>query len=90
MQATALFAPGQMALATSRLAGGYTCDELDFRLLLSAFRNFRNYAPSVPPQIEAAKMGYQQILYLSPGDHHLTEVGTMNCFVYMKDDNGSK
>jgi branched-chain amino acid aminotransferase len=33
-----------------------------------------NYAPCVVPQVEAAKEGYDQNLWLHGEDHHLTEV----------------
>lgn len=48
-----------------------------------------NYAPSVMPQLEAAKGGYSQILWLNGDDHTLTEVGTMNLFVAFKKSDGS-
>lgn len=47
-----------------------------------------NYAPGILPQIEAAKQGYQQNLWLF--NDHITEVGTMNCFVYWKNREGKK
>ena len=49
-----------------------------------------NYAPGVVPQKEAAKKGYAQNLWLMGEEHYLTEVGTMNIFVALKKDNGSK
>lgn len=33
-----------------------------------------NYAPGVVPQVEAAKQGYDQNLWLVGDEHHLTEV----------------
>lgn len=36
--------------------------------------------PGVVPAIEAAKLGYQQILWLFGPEHELTEVGMMNLF----------
>lgn len=39
-------------------------------------------------QMQAAVDGYQQILWLFGDDHELTEVGTMNLFVVLKDANG--
>jgi branched-chain amino acid aminotransferase len=47
-----------------------------------------NYAPTVKAQQEAAKQGYQQNLWLFGSDHELTEVGTMNLFVYWKNKQG--
>lgn len=46
-----------------------------------------NYAPGFAPQREAAKQGYEQILWLL-GDR-LTEVGAMNVFVIVKRDDGN-
>ncbi|KAJ1020878.1 hypothetical protein NDA18_005726 [Ustilago nuda] len=43
-----------------------------------------NYAPGILPQLEAAKRGYQQNLWLFGQEHLLTEVGTMNLFVALK------
>ncbi|CAG8506438.1 6778_t:CDS:2 [Ambispora gerdemannii] len=47
-----------------------------------------NYAPCVKPQIEAAAKGYQQNLWLFGKHDEITEVGTMNCFVYLKNEHG--
>jgi branched-chain amino acid aminotransferase len=51
-----------------------------------------NYAPGILPQLKAAGEGFQQNLWLFPlpgGEgHQVTEVGTMNCFVYWKNENG--
>ncbi|CAG8583555.1 13194_t:CDS:2 [Ambispora leptoticha] len=47
-----------------------------------------NYSPCVKPQIEAAAKGYQQNLWLFGEDDEVTEVGTMNCFVYLKNEHG--
>ncbi|KAI3649856.1 hypothetical protein MP228_005488 [Amoeboaphelidium protococcarum] len=48
-----------------------------------------NYAPSILTQSSAAKEGFQQVLWLFPiengKDFQLTEVGTMNLFVVLKD-----
>lgn len=43
-----------------------------------------NYAPCIVPQMEAAKRGFQQNLWLFGPDEEITEVGTMNLFVAMK------
>ncbi|GBC10406.1 hypothetical protein RclHR1_09600001 [Rhizophagus clarus] len=45
-----------------------------------------NYAPCVLTQIEAAKRGYHQNLWLFGTDDEITEVGTMNCFVLLKNE----
>lgn len=47
-----------------------------------------NYAPTIHVQKEAASQGLQQVLWLYGPDHQLTEVGTMNIFVYMVNQNG--
>ncbi|RYP15146.1 hypothetical protein DL765_005885 [Monosporascus sp. GIB2] len=44
-----------------------------------------NYAPCIVPQIEAASRGFQQNLWLFGPEEYVTEVGTMNLFVAMKD-----
>lgn len=43
-----------------------------------------NYAPCILPQLEAAKRGFQQNLWLFGEEEYVTEVGTMNMFVAMK------
>lgn len=49
-----------------------------------------NYAPTIHVQKEAAKQGLQQVLWLYGEDHQLTEVGTMNIFMFYINDNGEK
>ncbi|KNC82443.1 branched-chain-amino-acid aminotransferase [Sphaeroforma arctica JP610] len=49
-----------------------------------------NYAPGVVPQIEAGEKGYDQLLWLSDEDHKVTEVGTMNFFVFWTNKAGEK
>ena len=49
-----------------------------------------NYAPTMLVQREAIKQGLQQVLWLYGPDHELTEVGTMNIFMLMKDTNGKR
>ncbi|RKP35190.1 aminotransferase [Dimargaris cristalligena] len=41
-----------------------------------------NYAPTIKPAREAAKLGCQQVLWLIGEKHELMEVGTMNLFVF--------
>ncbi|KAK8084617.1 branched-chain amino acid aminotransferase [Apiospora hydei] len=43
-----------------------------------------NYAPCIVPQMEAASRGFQQNLWLFGEQEYVTEVGTMNMFVAMK------
>ncbi|RKP05492.1 aminotransferase [Thamnocephalis sphaerospora] len=52
------------------------------------FKIGSNYAPTVKIQLEAAKRGLQQNLWLFGKDHQITEVGTMNCFVLLKNEQG--
>lgn len=40
-----------------------------------------NYAPCIVPQLEAAKRGFHQNLWLFGKEEYVTEVGTMNMFV---------
>ncbi|KAI1814222.1 branched-chain amino acid aminotransferase [Poronia punctata] len=43
-----------------------------------------NYAPCVLPQLEAASRGFQQNLWLFGPEQYVTEVGTMNLFIAIK------
>merc|ERR1712144_35592 len=43
-----------------------------------------NYAPCILPQLEAAKRGFHQNLWLFGEEEYVTEVGTMNMFVAIK------
>ncbi|PFH57152.1 hypothetical protein XA68_15438 [Ophiocordyceps unilateralis] len=43
-----------------------------------------NYAPCIVPQLQAASRGFQQNLWLFGEEEYVTEVGTMNMFVAMK------
>lgn len=47
-----------------------------------------NYAPTIHVQREAATKGLQQVLWLYGPDHQLTEVGTMNIFMFWINDEG--
>ncbi|KAF2401311.1 branched-chain amino acid aminotransferase II [Trichodelitschia bisporula] len=49
-----------------------------------------NYAPCILPQLEAASRGYHQNLWLFGEEEYITEVGTMNLFVAMKDPKTGK
>lgn len=49
-----------------------------------------NYAPTIHVQKEAASKGLQQVLWLYGEDHQLTEVGTMNIFMFYINDQGEK
>ncbi|CDZ98398.1 branched-chain-amino-acid aminotransferase [Phaffia rhodozyma] len=54
-----------------------------------AYKLGANYAPGVVPQVEAAKSGYAQNLWLIGKEHYLTEVGTMNLFVVLDKPDGT-
>ncbi|PGH27104.1 branched-chain amino acid aminotransferase [Polytolypa hystricis UAMH7299] len=43
-----------------------------------------NYAPCIVPQLEAASRGFQQNLWLFGEEEYVTEVGTMNLFIALK------
>ena len=47
-----------------------------------------NYAPTILPQMHAAKKDCQQVLWLFGEDELVTEVGTMNLFMHWKNDEG--
>jgi len=49
-----------------------------------------NYAAGIMPQQEAAKLGFTQILWLFGPEHQITEVGTMNMFVFWINLKGEK
>lgn len=49
-----------------------------------------NYAPTIHVQKEAERQGLQQVLWLYGEDHQLTEVGTMNIFMFYINDDGEK
>lgn len=44
-----------------------------------------NYAPCIVPQLKAAKKGLHQNLWLFGQEEYITEVGTMNLFLCIKD-----
>ncbi|XP_045469538.1 branched-chain-amino-acid aminotransferase, cytosolic isoform X2 [Harmonia axyridis] len=49
-----------------------------------------NYGPTIRVQKKAMAKGRQQVLWLYGADEYLTEVGTMNIFVFYVDRNGDK
>ena len=55
-------------------------------LLLFFF--YSNYAPTVMIQRKAVEKGCQQVLWLYGDDHYVTEVGTMNLFMFWINENG--
>lgn len=52
------------------------------------FKCGSNYGPTVFVNIEAQKRGCQQVLWLFDKKEYLTEAGTMNIFLVIKNDNG--
>lgn len=49
-----------------------------------------NYAPCIVPQLQAAKRGFHQNLWLFGEEEFVTEVGTMNFFAAIKDKETGK
>jgi len=49
-----------------------------------------NYAPTIHVQQAALDQGLQQVLWLYGEDHLITEVGTMNVFMFCINDDGEK
>ncbi|KAK7791919.1 hypothetical protein R5R35_005432 [Gryllus longicercus] len=49
-----------------------------------------NYGPTIAVQQEASQQGLQQVLWLYGEDHLLTEVGTMNIFMFYINDRGEQ
>ncbi|XP_066483488.1 branched-chain-amino-acid aminotransferase, mitochondrial [Tiliqua scincoides] len=47
-----------------------------------------NYGPTIYVQNEATKEDCQQVLWLYGDDHQITEVGTMNIFLFWKNEQG--
>ncbi|GAB1601681.1 branched-chain-amino-acid aminotransferase, cytosolic-like [Argonauta hians] len=55
-----------------------------------AYKMGSNYAPTLLPQQEALANNCQQVLWLFGDDHQLTEVGTMNLFIFWINGDGEK
>lgn len=49
-----------------------------------------NYGSSIYAQYEAVDFGCQQVLWLYGDDHQITEVGTMNLFLYWINEKGEE
>lgn len=49
-----------------------------------------NYAPCILPQLEASTRGFQQNLWLFGEEEYVTEVGTMNLFIALKNKETGK
>uniref|UniRef100_A0A672Z064 Branched-chain-amino-acid aminotransferase n=1 Tax=Sphaeramia orbicularis TaxID=375764 RepID=A0A672Z064_9TELE len=57
---------------------------------VGAFKMGGNYGPTIAVQNEAVKRGCQQVLWLYGDDEEITEVGTMNLFIYWTNEKGDK
>lgn len=66
--------------------GGYCCYSAN--LIGSSLHS--NYALSIKPAAEAAAKGYTQVLWLIGEPGYVTEVGTMNMFVFWKNKQGMR
>lgn len=53
-----------------------------------AYKMGANYAPTILPQVEAMKQNCQQVLWLYGDNHQITEVGTMNFFMFWVNEDG--
>ena len=50
--------------------------------------NNSNYGPTIMPQIMANDKGYTQVLWLYGQKEQVTEVGTMNMFIFWVNEDG--
>lgn len=50
----------------------------------------RNYGPTIAVQSVAVKHGCQQVLWLYGDQEEITEVGTMNLFIYWTNESGGE
>nr|XP_046270128.1 branched-chain-amino-acid aminotransferase, mitochondrial [Scatophagus argus] len=57
---------------------------------VGAYKMGGNYGPTIAVQNEAVKRGCQQVLWLYGEQEEITEVGTMNLFIYWTNENGEK
>ncbi|XP_037112430.1 branched-chain-amino-acid aminotransferase, mitochondrial isoform X1 [Syngnathus acus] len=57
---------------------------------VGAYKMGGNYGPTIAVQNEAVERGCQQVLWLYGDNEEITEVGTMNLFIYWNDHNGEK
>ena len=89
-KATSLFAEERYVRAWYGGTGCYKIGGYSIQKYTLHFCKFliRNYAPTILPQMKAAKIGCQQNLWLQGEDLALTEVGSMNIFVFWENENG--
>ncbi|CAN9505947.1 unnamed protein product [Ophioblennius macclurei] len=57
---------------------------------VGAYKMGGNYGPTIAVQNEAVKRGCQQVLWLYGDQEEITEVGTMNLFIYWTNESGEK
>ncbi|XP_076027056.1 branched-chain-amino-acid aminotransferase, mitochondrial isoform X2 [Genypterus blacodes] len=57
---------------------------------VGAYKMGGNYGPTISVQKEAVKRGCQQVLWLYGEQEEITEVGTMNLFIYWTNEQGEK
>uniref|UniRef100_A0A8C2WGD4 Branched-chain-amino-acid aminotransferase n=1 Tax=Cyclopterus lumpus TaxID=8103 RepID=A0A8C2WGD4_CYCLU len=57
---------------------------------VGAYKMGGNYGPTIAVQSEAVKRGCQQVLWLYGEQEEITEVGTMNLFIYWTNEKGEK
>uniref|UniRef100_A0A665TXC9 Branched-chain-amino-acid aminotransferase, mitochondrial n=1 Tax=Echeneis naucrates TaxID=173247 RepID=A0A665TXC9_ECHNA len=57
---------------------------------VGAYKMGGNYSPTIMVQHEALRRGCQQVLWLYGEDEEITEVGTMNLFIYMTNTDGGR
>ncbi|XP_034448446.1 branched-chain-amino-acid aminotransferase, cytosolic-like isoform X1 [Hippoglossus hippoglossus] len=57
---------------------------------VGAYKMGGNYGPTILVQNEAVKQGCQQVLWLYGEEEEITEVGTMNLFIYWTNEKGEK
>ncbi|KAM3598139.1 uncharacterized protein V6R79_014037 [Siganus canaliculatus] len=57
---------------------------------VGAYKMGGNYGPTIAVQSEAVKRGCQQVLWLYGEEEEITEVGTMNLFIYWTNKAGEK
>uniref|UniRef100_A0A671X8P5 Branched-chain-amino-acid aminotransferase n=1 Tax=Sparus aurata TaxID=8175 RepID=A0A671X8P5_SPAAU len=57
---------------------------------VGAYKMGGNYGPTIAVQNEAVKRGCQQVLWLYGEQEEITEVGTMNLFIYWTNEKGER
>ena len=62
----------------------------DLCLLAPPSGGSRNYGPTISVQNVALQKGCQQVLWLHGEQEEITEVGTMNLFIYWTTENGGQ